>query len=71
MGLGWLLPPACAGCGSYGSILCAGCRGRLRPPTRADDLFLAPDAGTVTGDALIVAVAAFAHRASPGMPSDG
>lgn len=57
-----LLPPACAGCGRYGSVICAGCRATLRPPVAVGDLFLAADSGVVVGDALTLAVSAFAHR---------
>lgn len=57
-----LLPPACAGCGRYGSVICSGCRAGLRPPLAAGDQFLAADSGVVVGDALILAVSAFAHR---------
>jgi ComF family protein len=57
-----LLPPACAGCGRYGEILCAVCRGRLRSPAATVDRFLAADASVVVGDALELAVAAFAYE---------
>jgi len=56
-----LLPPACAGCGRSGALLCRVCRARLRPPSDARDRFVAPDAGVVVGDALVVAIAAFAY----------
>ena len=56
-----LLPPACAGCGRYGAVLCPACIGRLRPAAREADRFLAPDPGVVIGDALEVALAAFAY----------
>jgi ComF family protein len=57
-----LLPPACAACARIGSILCAPCRSELRPPMRPDDRFFAADAGVVLGDALELAVAAFAYE---------
>ena len=57
-----LLPPDCAGCGAYGSAICAGCRAKLRPPVEASDAFLVHDRAVVVGDALLVGVAAFAHR---------
>ena len=57
-----LLPPACAGCGSSGALLCAACRRQLRPPSDAGDRFVAPDAGVVVGDALLAALAAFAYE---------
>ena len=57
-----ILPPACAGCGRPGGLLCAACRSRLREPSPADDRFLAPDAGVVVGEALILAIAACAYE---------
>lgn len=57
-----LLPAACAGCGRYGATLCQSCIGGLRAPAAVDDRFLAPDAGVVVGDALELAVAAFAYE---------
>jgi len=56
-----LMPPACAGCGTAGALLCSGCQGRLASPGRPQDRFLAPDAGIVIGDALTLAMAAFAY----------
>lgn len=56
-----LLPPSCAGCGRYGAVLCPRCTRGLRPASRDADLFLAPDGGVVVGDAVEVAVAAFAY----------
>ena len=55
------MPPACAGCGRSGALLCDGCRGRLAPPYRAGDRFVAPDAGVVISDSLALALAAFAY----------
>jgi ComF family protein len=57
-----LLPPACAGCGRYGGALCAACRRTLRPALLPAERFLAPDPGIVIGDALELAVAAFAYE---------
>jgi ComF family protein len=57
-----LLPPACAGCGRAGSLLCDRCVARLRPPFDPADRFVAPDAGVVVGDRLAVAIAAFAYE---------
>ena len=57
-----LIPPACAGCGRTGALLCNACLGRLEPPWRAEDRFVAPDAGVVIGDALTLALAAFAYQ---------
>ena len=56
-----LLPPACAGCGRYGAVLCGACIASLRPAAREMDRFLAPDPGVVIGDAMEVALAAFAY----------
>ena len=56
-----LMPPACAGCGRSGSLLCDRCVGAFAPPFRPDDRFIAPDAGVVIGDALSLAMAAFAY----------
>ena len=56
-----LIPPACAGCGRSGALLCDACLGRLAPPSLAEDRFVAPDAGVVIGDALVAAIAAFAY----------
>jgi len=57
-----VLPSACAGCGRYGATLCRSCVGGLRAPSAAADRFLAPDPGVVVGDALELAVAAFAYE---------
>jgi len=57
-----LLPPACAGCGAAGSLLCAACRQLLRPPSNGRDRFVARDAGVVVGDALLAGLAAFAYE---------
>ena len=56
-----LMPPACAGCGRSGALLCRDCLDRLVPPSRAEDRFVAPDAGVVIGDSLTLALAAFAY----------
>ena len=56
-----LMPPACAGCGRSGSLLCDRCVGAFAPPFRAEDRFVAPDGGVVIGDALTLALAAFAY----------
>lgn len=56
-----LVPPACAGCGSRGSVLCAACLDRIRPATAETDRFVVADAGVVIGDALLVAIAACAY----------
>lgn len=56
-----LLPPACAGCGRFGILLCDACRAAFRPPSDPRDRFVAADAGTVIGEQVILAVAAFAY----------
>jgi ComF family protein len=56
-----LMPPACAGCGRSGSLLCDRCVGAFAPPFRAEDRFVAPDAGVALGDALMLALSAFAY----------
>jgi ComF family protein len=56
------LPPACASCGRTGALLCGACRERFTAPSRREDRFVAPDGGVVLGDALILAIAAFAHE---------
>jgi ComF family protein len=56
-----LLPPACAGCGRFGHLLCEACLASFRPASSPDDRFAAADPGTLVGDALELAVAAFVH----------
>ncbi|MEP7040591.1 MAG: ComF family protein [Chloroflexota bacterium] len=56
-----LLPPSCAGCGRFGHLLCAGCVAGFRAASAPDDRFAAADPGTLVGDALELAVAAFVH----------
>lgn len=57
-----LMPPACAGCGAAGAVLCTLCRDDLRPT--ADDAyrFVAADAGLVIGTALTLGLGAFAYE---------
>jgi ComF family protein len=57
-----LLPPQCAGCSRYGEQLCADCRTLLRPATRDEDRFFASAAGTLVGESLTLAMAAFAYE---------
>src|SRR5690606_3231341 len=56
------MPPACAGCGRAGSLLCRTCRDAFRLPSNDRDRFLAPAAGIVIGDALTVGTTAFAYE---------
>lgn len=57
-----LLPPACAGCGAPGALVCRVCLARFRPPSAANARFVTAESGTVVGDALLLAVAAFAYE---------
>ena len=57
-----LLPPACAGCGRSGALLCDRCIQAFRRPGNPEDRFLTPDPGIVIGEALAIAVAAFAFE---------
>jgi ComF family protein len=56
-----LLPPACAGCGRFGHVVCQGCVAAFRVAAAPADRFAAADPGTIVGDALELAIAAFAH----------
>jgi ComF family protein len=57
-----LLPPACAGCGRYGDLLCRRCVGALQAAGSGADRFALADAGLVVGEQFVLARAAFAHR---------
>lgn len=57
-----LMPGACAGCGRYGAVLCATCVESMRPASADVDRFAASDPGVVVGDAMELAMAAFAHQ---------
>jgi len=56
-----LLPPSCAGCGRFGHLVCRDCLAGFHRAEAPDDRFAAADPGTLVGDALELAVAAFAH----------
>ena len=56
-----LMPPACAGCGRSGALACPRCVEAFQVPSRPADRFLAPDAGVVVGESLVLARAAFAY----------
>jgi ComF family protein len=56
-----LMPPACVACGRSGALVCHRCLAGLQAASKPADAFLAPDAGTVVGDALSLAVAAFSY----------
>lgn len=57
-----VLPPACAGCGQIGSVLCDRCCSAFRPPFRDDDRFVAADPGIALGDALLLGMTAFRYE---------
>ncbi|MEO8252340.1 MAG: ComF family protein [Chloroflexota bacterium] len=57
-----LLPPACAGCGRYGEVLCSRCRKALRRARTPEDHFSTADPGIVVGESLELALAAFVHE---------
>jgi ComF family protein len=59
-----ILPPACAACSRSGALLCPACLSAFEPPSRPVDRFVAPDAGIVIGDALMIGLAAFSHGGS-------
>jgi len=56
-----LLPPACAGCGRFGHLVCGSCLAGFQRASSPDDRFAAADSGTLVGEALELAVAAFVH----------
>ena len=57
-----LIPPACAGCGDAGSVLCVRCRRDLRPTADPAYRFVAADASLVIGGPLTLGVGAFAYE---------
>lgn len=57
-----VLPPACLGCRSRGTLLCDRCVATLRPPSLPADRFVAADAGVVIGTHLALGVGAFAYE---------
>ena len=59
-----LLPPSCAGCGRYGSLLCDACRASFRSASPAAVTFVQADPGVVIGESLTLAVAAFRYEAA-------
>lgn len=56
-----VLPPACAGCGSLGAILCRRCLAALVPAHDPAAAFLAADPSTLGGAGVELTVAAFRH----------
>ena len=59
-----LLPPSCAGCGRYGSLLCDACRASFRSASPAAVTFVQADPGVVIGESLTLAIAAFRYEAA-------
>ena len=59
-----LLPPSCAGCGRYGSLLCDACRASFRSASPAAVTFVQSDPSVVVGEALTLALAAFRYEAA-------
>ena len=57
-----LLPPACAGCRSFGHLFCETCRLSLRPASHPADRFFAPDTGVVVGRDLRLGTSAFIYE---------
>ncbi len=57
-----LLPPSCAACGVFGSLLCRRCRASFRAASDPTALFMAPDPGVVLGEAFEVAMSAFIYE---------
>jgi ComF family protein len=57
-----LLPPACAGCGRFGHVVCEHCVTAFRAAATPDDRFVASDPGMIVGEALELAIAAFVHE---------
>ena len=56
-----ILPPACAGCGIAGALMCDRCLAACRPPFDPADRFVAPDSSVVVGQELTLALAAYSH----------
>ena len=59
-----LLPPACAGCGRFGHLVCEACTTGFRRAASPRERFAAADPGMVVGDALELAIAAFENEGS-------
>ena len=57
-----LLPPACAGCGSAGELLCVACVRSARPATVPAARFVSADPAIAIGQDLSLALAAFAFE---------
>jgi ComF family protein len=59
-----LLPPACAGCGCFGHLVCESCTAGFRRAASPRDRFAVADPGMLVGEALELAIAAFEHEGS-------
>jgi ComF family protein len=57
-----LLPPSCAGCSRYGSLLCDECRSSFRSASPAAVTFVQADPAVVIGESLTLALAAFRYE---------
>ncbi len=57
-----VLPPSCAGCSRYGTVLCGGCENDLRPASDPTVSFLAADAASLGGSEVELVVSAFRHE---------
>ena len=57
-----VLPPSCAGCSRYGTVLCGGCENDLRPASDPTASFLAADAASLGGSEVELVVSAFRHE---------
>lgn len=56
-----VLPPACAGCGALGSLLCHRCVAGLAPARDPDTAFLTADPSVLGGHEAELTIAAFRH----------
>ena len=57
-----LLPPSCASCGAFGSLLCRRCRASFRAASDPTTRFMGPDPGILIGEALHLAMSAFVYE---------
>lgn len=57
-----VLPPSCAACSRYGTVLCGGCEKDLRPASDPTVSFLAADAASLGGSEVELVVSAFRHE---------
>jgi len=57
-----VVPPACAGCGRAGALLCPACRDGFRPTAEPSARFVAADPGVVVGRALTLGIGTFVYE---------